>query len=84
MTINPDKLPAVISVPNPGVGATLYRVDQVRQPPGGDTKVHRAQAAQIQALAAQSEFAGFMSYWRDAANVKVINPLKATNSGAGG
>ena len=83
MMINPEKMPAVISVPNPGVGSTLYRVDQVRQPPGSDTKVHRAQAAQIQALAAQSEFAGFMSYWRDAANVKVINPLKAANSGAG-
>jgi hypothetical protein len=84
MTINPDKLPAVVSVPNPGVGSTLYRVDQVRQPPSSDAKVHKAQAAQIQALAAQSEFAGFMSYWRDAANVKVINPLKAANAGAGG
>ena len=84
MTINPDKLPAVVSVPNPGVGSTLYRVDQVRQPPSSDAKVHKAQAAQIQALAAQSEFAGFMSYWRDAANVKVINPLKAANVGAGG
>jgi hypothetical protein len=62
----------------------LYRVDQVRQPPSSDAKVHKAQAAQIQALAAQSEFAGFMSYWRDAANVKVINPLKAANVGAGG
>ena len=84
MTINPDKLPAVVSVPNPGVGSTLYRVDQVRQPPSSDAKVHKAQAAQIQALAAQSEFAGFMSYWKDAANVKVINPLKAANVGAGG
>lgn len=84
MTINPDKLPAVVSVPNPGLGSTLYRVDQVRQPPSSDAKVHKAQAAQIQALAAQSEFAGFMSYWRDAANVKVINPLKAANAGAGG
>jgi len=84
MTINPEKLPAVVSVPNPGIGSTLYRVDQVRQPPSSDAKVHKAQAAQIQALAAQSEFAGFMSYWRDAANVKVINPLKAANVGAGG
>jgi hypothetical protein len=84
MTINPDKLPAVVLVPNPGVGSTLYRVDQVRQPPSSDAKVHKAQAAQIQTLAAQSEFAGFMSYWRDAANVKVINPLKAVNAGPGG
>jgi peptidyl-prolyl cis-trans isomerase D len=84
MSINPDKLPFVISVSNPGVGTTLYRVDQVRQPTGGDTKVHKAQAAQIQALAAQSEFAGFMSYWRDAASVKTINPLKPAPTGVGG
>jgi hypothetical protein len=83
MTISPDKLPTVVTVPNPGVGSTLYRVDQVRQPSGGDTKVYKAQAAQIQALAAQSEFAGFMSYWRNSASVKVINPLKPTNTGAG-
>lgn len=83
MTISPDKLPAVVTVPNPGVGSTLYRVDQVRQPSGGDAKVFKAQAAQIQALAAQSEFAGFMSYWRNSASVKVINPLKPTNTGAG-
>ena len=83
MTISPDKLPAVVLVPNPGVGSTLYRVDQVRQPPAADAKVYKAQAAQIQALAAQSEFAGFMSYWRDSASVKVINPLKATSTGTG-
>ncbi len=83
MSINPDKLPAVVSVAIPGVGATLYRVDQVRQPAGNDAKVHKAQAAQIQALAAQSEFAGFMSYWRDAASVKTINPLKPAPSGTG-
>lgn len=84
MSVNPDKFPAVISVNNPGVGATLYRVDQVRQPTGVDAKIHKAQAQQIQALAAQSEFAGFMSYWRDAAGVKVINPLKPLSSGSGG
>jgi peptidyl-prolyl cis-trans isomerase D len=83
MSANPAKLPAIVSVANPGVGATLYRVDQVRQPIGSDAKVHKAQAAQIQALAAQSEFAGFMSYWRDSAGVKTINPLKPAPSGAG-
>ncbi|MBU3624104.1 peptidylprolyl isomerase [Polynucleobacter sp. AP-Latsch-80-C2] len=83
MSTNPDKLPAVVSVAIPGVGATLYRVDQVRQPAGSDTKIHKAQAAQIQALAAQSEFAGFMSFWRDAASVKTINPLKPAPSGTG-
>lgn len=83
MTISSDKLPAIVSVSNPGVGVTLYRVDQIRQPSGGDAKVHKAQAAQIQALAAQSEFAGFMSYWRDSAGVKTINPLKPVLSGAG-
>jgi peptidyl-prolyl cis-trans isomerase D len=83
MSANPAKLPAIVSVANPGVGATLYRVDQVRQPIGSDAKVHKAQAAQIQALAAQSEFAGFMSYWRDSAGVKTINPLKPVPSGAG-
>lgn len=83
MSINPDKLPAVVSVSNPGVGTTLYRIDQVRQPPSGDVKVYKAQAAQIQLLAAQSEFAGFMSYWRESADVKIINPLKAANTGTG-
>lgn len=83
MSINPDKLPAVVSVSIPGVGTTLYRIDQVRQPPSGDAKVYKAQAAQIQLLAAQSEFAGFMSYWRESANVKIINPLKPTNTGTG-
>uniref|UniRef100_B1XUS6 PpiC domain-containing protein n=1 Tax=Polynucleobacter necessarius subsp. necessarius (strain STIR1) TaxID=452638 RepID=B1XUS6_POLNS len=79
MSINPDKFPALVSVNNPGVGAILYRVDQVRQPTGMDAKVHKAQA-----LAAQSEFAGFMAYWRDVAGVKVINPLKPPSSGSGG
>lgn len=84
MTINADKLPAVISVSNPGLGATLYRIDQVRQPPVSDSKIHKAQAQQIGALAAQAEFAGFMSYWRNLADVKVINPLKPMNSGGAG
>ena len=83
MIINPDKFPAVVSVSNPGVGTTLYRVDQVRQPASVDAKVHKAQAAQIQSLSAQAEFAGFMSYWRDAANVKIINPLKQAPSTSG-
>jgi len=83
MSVNPDKLPAYISVATPGTGTTIYRVDQVRQPSTTDAKVHQAQAQQIQALAAQSEFAGFMAYWRDSAKVKVINPLKATSNSAG-
>ncbi len=83
MAVNPDKLPAIVSVKDPGTGVTLYRVDQVRQPSGGDAKIHKAQAQQIQALAAQAEFAGFMSYWRDTAGVKMINPLKqSTSSGS--
>jgi hypothetical protein len=84
MTINADKLPAVVSVPNTGVGVTIYRIDQIRQPPVVDAKIRQAQAQQIQALAAQSEFAGFMAYWRDGANVKVINPLKSANSSTSG
>lgn len=84
MAINTDKLPAVVSVSNPGVGTTLYRIEQVRQPATVDAKVHKAQAQQIQALAAQSEFAGFMAYWRNSAGVKVINPLKAANPGSAG
>lgn len=83
MSINPDKFPAVVSVNNPGVGTTLYRVDQVRQPAGVDAKIHKAQAQQIQALAAQAEFASFMAYWRDAAGVKIINPLKSLSSASG-
>jgi hypothetical protein len=83
MSVNPDKLPAFVSVTTPGVGTILYRIDQVRQPIAVDAKVHQAQSQQIQALAAQSEFAGFMAYWRDSAKVKVINPLKTPSSGAG-
>lgn len=83
MNANPSKLPVVISVKDPGTGVTLYRVDQVRQPPAGDAKVYKAQAQQIQTLAAQSEFAGFMSYWRNASGVKIINPLKQSSSGSG-
>ncbi|CAM3668431.1 peptidylprolyl isomerase [Polynucleobacter antarcticus] len=84
MSVNPDKLPSVVSVSNPGVGTTLYRIDQIRQPSSSDAKAYKAQAQQIQALAAQSEFAGFMGYWRNNASVKMINPLKAANtSGAG-
>jgi hypothetical protein len=55
----------------------------VRQPTDVDAKVHKAQAQQIQALAAQSEFARFMSYWRDSASVKVINPLKPPSNNSG-
>ena len=83
MSVNPDKLPAYVSVNVPGAGVTLYRVDQIRQPTTVDTKVYKAQSQQIQALAAQSEFAGFMSYWRDNAKVKTINPLKPPSTGAG-
>jgi hypothetical protein len=84
MSVNSDKLPAVVSVFNPGVGASIYRIIQIRQPSGGDEKVHKAQAQQIQALSAQSEFAGFMAFWRDVSGVKVINPLKPMPSGGAG
>lgn len=84
MSVNASKLPAVVSVTNPGVGTTIYRIDQIRQSSAVDAKVHKAQAQQIQALAAQSEFAGFMSYWRKSADVKVINPLKQASSASAG
>ena len=83
MSVNPNQLPAYVSVNTPGTGVTLYRVDQIRQPTAVDVKVHKAQSQQIQALAAQSEFAGFMTYWRDSAKVKTINPLKPPSTGAG-
>ncbi len=81
MAVNIDKLPVVISVSTPGVSTTIYRICQVRQPVTVDVKIHKAQAQQIQALAAQSEFAGFMSYWRNAASVKEINPPELMSSG---
>ena len=84
MAISAETLPAVVSVSNPGVGTTIYRIDQVRQPTAVDAKAHKAQAQQIQALAAQSEFAGFMGYWRKSAGVKVINPLKQASAGSAG
>jgi hypothetical protein len=84
MAVDPSKLPMVVSIANAGSGTTLYRIDQVRQPPAADTKIRQAQSQQIQALAAQAEFVGFMSYWRNEANVKVINPLKQSSSGSSG
>jgi hypothetical protein len=84
MAVDPGKLPVVISVTNAGSGTTLYRIEQVRQPPAADAKVRQAQSQQIQALAAQAEFVGFMSFWRNEANVKVINPLKQSGSSSGG
>ena len=84
MSVNADKLPAIVTVSNPGEGASIYRVDQVRQPSSGDAKIHQVQAQQIEALSAQAEFTGFMAYWRDAAGVKVINPLKPMSSGSAG
>jgi hypothetical protein len=84
MAVDPSKLPIVISIANAGSGTTLYRIDQVRQPPAADAKVRQAQSQQIQALAAQAEFVGFMSYWRNEANVKMINPLKQSSSSSGG
>lgn len=84
MSVSANGLPAVVSVNNPGIGSTIYRIDQVRQPSTVDAKIHQAQAQQIQALAAQSEFAGFMSYWRNSAGVKVINPLKQASTGSAG
>jgi hypothetical protein len=84
MSVNASALPALVSVANPGVGTTIYRIDQVRQPTAVDAKVQKAQAQQIQALAAQSEFAGFMAYWRNSAGVKVINPLKQASTGSAG
>jgi len=84
MSVNASALPAVVSVTNPGIGSTIYRIDQVRQPTAVDAKVQKAQAQQIQALAAQSEFAGFMAYWRNSAGVKVINPLKQASAGSAG
>lgn len=84
MSVNASALPAVVSVTNPGIGSTIYRIDQVRQPTAVDARVQKAQAQQIQALAAQSEFAGFMAYWRNSAGVKVINPLKQAGAGSAG
>ena len=84
MSVSESKLPAVVAVSNPGVGITIYRIDQLRQPTTMDAKVYQAQAQQIQALGAQSEFAGFMAYWRNGADVKVINPLKQASLGSTG
>ena len=84
MSVNEAKLPAIVSVTNPGVGSTIYRIDQVRQPSTVDAKVQKAQAQQIQALAAQSEFAGFMDYWRNSAGIKIVNPLKQASAGSAG
>ena len=76
MAVDPAKLPVVVSAQGSDGGITLYRIDQVRQPPAGDPKVRAAQARQMEALAAQAEFAAFLNHMRFLADVKVINPLK--------
>ncbi len=76
MAVDPAKLPVVVSAQGSDGGITLYRIDQVRQPPAGDPKVRAAQARQMEALAAQAEFAAFLNHMRLLADVKVINPLK--------
>lgn len=82
MAVDPSKLPVVVSAKNSDGGITLYRVDQVRQPPAADAKVRAAQAQQIEALAAQAEFAAFLNHMRILAKVKVVNPLKSAGSSA--
>ena len=76
MAVDPAKFPVVVSAQGSDGGITLYRIDQVRQPPAGDPKVRAAQARQMEALAAQAEFAAFLNHMRILADVKVINPLK--------
>jgi hypothetical protein len=83
MALDAQKLPALVSVNSSSQDVTIYRVDQVRQPTTVDSKIRDAQAQQIQALAAQAEFAAFMTNLRSAAKVKLINPLKASNASAG-
>ena len=84
MSANTEQFPVLVSVTIPGQGATIYRIDEIRQPSNIDAKVHQAQAQQIQALEAQGEFAGFMAFWRNDAGVKVINPLQAPSSSNSG
>jgi hypothetical protein len=76
MAVDPAKLPVVVSTQSSDSGITLYRIDQVRQPPAGDPKVRAAQAQQMEALAAQAEFAAFLNHMRILADVKILNPLK--------
>jgi len=75
MAVDPAKLPVVVSAQGSD-GITLYRIDQVRQPPAGDPKMRAAQAQQMEALAAQAEFAAFLNHMRILADVKIVNPLK--------
>ena len=75
MAVDPAKLPVVVSAQGSD-GITLYRIDQVRQPPAEDPKMRAAQAQQMEALAAQAEFAAFLNHMRILADVKIVNPLK--------
>uniref|UniRef100_UPI0040488BDA SurA N-terminal domain-containing protein n=1 Tax=Polynucleobacter sp. TaxID=2029855 RepID=UPI0040488BDA len=84
MSANADQFPALVTVNIPGQGAMIYRIDDIRQPKNIDPKVQQAQAQQIQALAAQGEFAGFMGFWRNGAVVKVINPLQSAGNANSG
>jgi hypothetical protein len=79
MSISPDKFPAIISVSNPGVGATLIGSTKcVKSQAVWMPKYTRLKHSKYRHLLPSLEFAGFMSYWQDAASVKVINPLETS------
>ena len=80
MSANVTKLPLALSKANNSTGTTLYVVAEARAASALDPKVQQAQAQQIAQLAAQADFASFMTHWRDSAGVKIINPLKQASA----
>jgi len=76
MSVDVNKLPAVVAANANGGGVTIYRVSKIQQPANSDAKVRAAQAQQIMQLSMQAEAAGYFESVRDRAGVKLINQVK--------
>jgi len=76
MSVDANKLPAVVAANANGGGVTIYRVSKIQQPANSDSKIRAAQAQQITQLSMQAEAAGYFESVRDRAGVKLINQVK--------
>ena len=76
MSVEPGKLPAVVSAPLNGGGVAIYRVTKVQQPVKSDPKLRAEQAQQVAQLGTQAEGATYFDSVRDRASLKQINQVK--------
>jgi hypothetical protein len=76
MSIDADKLPAIVSAPANEGGLVIYRVTKIQQPKNSDSKMRMNQAQQIAQMATQAEAAGYFDSVRERAGVKVLHQVK--------